>query len=471
MTTSEAATARQAFDALESAARKEPYPSLEPRRAWLASLREGIKSARSDLVAAIDADFSGRAEAETLLAEVFPTLAGARYAMARLPRWMRPERRGVAWTFELASNRVFYQPLGVVGVVAPWNYPFVLALSPTINALAAGNRVVLRPSSQTPRTSELIARVVEGALPPDVARVLAGSRAVADAMLELPFDHLVFTGSTSVGKRVMRAAADHLTPVTLELGGKSPVVLHPDFPLETAAERIVFGKFFNAGQTCLAPDYVFVRRDRRDALLEALERALDAAYPNAAANPDLTSVQSPERAERLEAMLKDARAKGARIAQPQARDADAAPTRFPPTFVLDVTDDMRIAQEEIFGPILPIRAFDDLDEAFARIAAGPRPLAAYYFDRDQRRIDRFLRETVSGGAVINDTLLHFAQDDLPFGGVGPSGMGRYHAFEGFKTFSNARSVHAPWRYSLSRLLRAPWTKGRRRVIDATLSRS
>lgn len=460
----------RAFEELKARAQAEPYPALEQRRAHLAALRAGVIEAREAVAAAIDADFSGRPAVETQLAEIAPVLSAIDHAATRLARWMRPERREVSWRFWFASNRVQYQPLGVVGVLSPWNYPFNLAISPMVSALAAGNRVVLRPSSQTPRTSEAIGRMIARALPPDVAIVATGGRALADAMLDLPFDHLVFTGSTEVGRRVMRAASAHLTPVTLELGGKCPVILHPDYPLEKAVERIVFAKFLNAGQTCLAPDHVYVHRAQSAALVAALLRAIEAAYPNAVSNPEFASVQSGQRADRLRALLEDAAAKGAVIHRPAERGPAAGPQRVAPTLVSNVSEEMRLAQEEIFGPILPIFTFETVDDAFARLAEGPRPLAAYYFDRDRARIDRFLRETVSGGAAVNDALLHIAQDDLPFGGVGASGMGRYHAEEGFRTFSNARSVYAPARLNLARTLRPPWTARRRALIDKAASR-
>jgi len=465
---------KSVFDEMRRCTRAHPYPTLDERLAMLDALRTGIISAKSDILDAVDHDFGGRAGEETLQLEVFPALSALRYCMRRLPRWMRPKRRAVEWDFWLASNRVIYQPLGVVGIIAPWNYPFNLAILPTIGALAAGNRVIVRPSSRTPRTANVIARLLETSLPNDFAKVLVGGRELAAQMLQLPFDHLVFTGSTSTGRTVMRAAADNLSPVTLQLGGKSPALVHPDFDHQTAAKRIALGKFLNAGQTCIAPDHVFVHRRKLDGFIEALERALDTIYPDALRNPQFASIQSARHGARLGELLDDARQKGARIIQPQHPGAERANgesgVRFPPTFVTSVSDEMRIAQEEIFGPILPILTFDDIVEVLHHLSRRPRPLACYYFDTDRRRIDGFLRDTISGGVVVNDTLFHIAQDDLPFGGVGESGFGRYHAVEGFRTFSNARAVYSPWRFNFARLVRPPWTKRLRDILERATSR-
>lgn len=459
---------RSEFDKLHAAARAEIYPALERRQAWLKSLRECIVNRRPEIIAAIDDDFGGRSAEETLMAEIATALSTIDYCRQRLPRWMRPSRRSADWRFQLSSNSVVYQPLGVVGVLSPWNYPFNLALLPSINALAAGNRVMLRPSGQTPRTAELIRKIFSDALPSDVACVIAGGREVADEMLALPFDHLVFTGSTGVGRKVMRAAAEHLTPVTLELGGKSPVIVHPSYPLKNAAERIMMGKLLNAGQTCIAPDYAMVCRDQRDAFVAAASEAVNSMYPDVLGNPQYSSILGAAHAERLHELVADAREKGAEIVEPQGQAASvtgANEKRFAPVFITGVTDEMRIAEEEIFGPILPIHDFATVERAFEYVARRPRPLAFYYFDEDERRIDRFLRECVSGGAAVNDTLLHVAQDDLPFGGVGGSGMGRYHAEEGFRSFSNARSVYRPWRWNLARTLRPPWSSRMRKLIE------
>jgi coniferyl-aldehyde dehydrogenase len=458
-----------AFDDLRQAARREPYPELRRRLHMLDALAGQIAAAKLAVAEAIRQDFGARAVEETLQAEIFPALSSLRYCRRRLARWMQPERRSAEFPFWLASNRVVYQPLGVIGILSPWNYPFYLAMGPLIGALAAGNRVIVRPSSRTPHAARAFKEIIEAALPGDVARVFCGEQAVAAEMLTLPFDHIVFTGSTSVGREVMRSAAGNLTPVTLELGGKSPAIVHDSYPHRDAARRIVFGKFLNAGQTCIAPDYVLVSRERRAELLQELSTALQQMYPAADTNPQFTSILGEKQHLRLSELIEDARAKGASIlapttGQPAGLRGDLG-LRFAPTLVADVTADMRVLQEEIFGPILPIVTYDSFEDVFGFLASRPRPLALYYFDRDRARIGRMLHETHSGGVVINDTLLHIAQDDLPFGGVGESGMGRYHGSEGFKAFSNQRSVCVPGRLSFVRSLHPPWTRRLRSVLS------
>lgn len=458
-----------AFTDLRQAARREPYPDLRQRLRMLEALAAQIAASKLAIAEAIRQDFGARAVEETLQAEIFPALASLRHCRRHLARWMRPERRAVEPLFWFASNRVVYQPLGVIGILSPWNYPFYLAMGPLIGALAAGNRVMVRPSNRTPNAARAFKDVVERALPPEVARVFCGDQSVAAEMLALPFDHIVFTGSTSVGQEVMKSAARHLTSVTLELGGKSPAIVHPSYPHRDAARRIVFGKFINAGQTCIAPDYVLVGRARRDELLRELSAALRRMYPAAATNPQFASILGEKQHARLAELVADARAKGAAILEPasgeQPGETGDLGLRFAPTLIADVTADMRVMQEEIFGPVLPILSYDSLEDVFALLAGRPRPLALYYFDRDRARIERMLHQTVSGGVVVNDTLMHIAQDDLPFGGVGASGMGRYHGFDGFRTFSNQRSVHLPRRLNFARIVRPPWTRGLRSLVD------
>jgi coniferyl-aldehyde dehydrogenase len=458
-----------AFDRLRQAARRDPYPDLRPRLAMLEALARQIAGSKRAVAEAIRQDFGARAVEETLQAENFPALSALKHCRRHLARWMRPERRSVEPLFWLASNRVVYQPLGVIGILSPWNYPFYLAMGPLIGALAAGNRVMVRPSNRTPNAARAFKEIVETAVPADVARVFCGDQSVAAEMLALPFDHIVFTGSTSVGREVMRCASANLTSVTLELGGKSPAIVHESYPHHDAARSIVFGKFINAGQTCIAPDYVLVSRVRRDELLRELSGALQHMYPAAESNPQFTSILGEKQHSRLGELVEDARAKGASILQPTTCQPSGAThdlgLRFAPTLLAEVTAEMRVLQEEIFGPILPIVSYDSFEDVFAFLARRPRPLALYYFDRDRGRIERVLRETLSGGVVINDTLMHIAQDDLPFGGVGESGIGRYHGFDGFRAFSNQRSVHLPRRLNFARIVRPPWTRRLRSLVD------
>ena len=414
------------FALQRSAFAANPMPSAEQRIQWLKSLSELLTQQQDALVAAISTDFSNRSADETLLAELLPTVQGIRYARKRLRRWMKPSRRHVGLAFMPASARVIYQPLGVVGIIVPWNYPLFLAIGPLTGALAAGNRVMIKMSESTPVTSQLVKDLLARIFPEDLVSVALGEAEVGMAFSKLPFDHLLFTGATSIGKHVMRAAAENLTPVTLELGGKSPAIVSADVPLEHAAERIAFGKTLNAGQTCVAPDYVLVPRDRVDGFVSAYREVVQRFYPQLKDNPDYTAIINERQLARLTGYLQDAQAKGARIVPiyPEAQGR-----RLPQSLVLDVTDDMKLMQDEIFGPLLPVVPYDRIEDAFAYVNARPRPLALYYFGYDKREQQRVLHETHSGGVCLNDTLLHVAQDDMPFGGVGPSGMGHYHGHE------------------------------------------
>ncbi|WP_313131798.1 coniferyl aldehyde dehydrogenase, partial [Stutzerimonas nitrititolerans] len=379
----------------------------------------------------------------------------------RLRKWMKPSRRSVGLAFQPASARVLYQPLGVVGIIVPWNYPLYLAIGPLIGALAAGNRVMLKMSESTPATGQLLKDLLAQVFTEDQVAVVLGEADVGIAFSRLPFDHLLFTGSTSIGRQVMRAAADNLTPVTLELGGKSPAIVSAGVPLEDAAERIAFGKTLNAGQTCVAPDYVLVPKDRLEGFVEAYRQVIQRFYPQLSDNPDYTSIINPRQYARLQDYLDDAQTRGARLLplfeQGQAR-------RMPHHLLLNVTDEMRVMQDEIFGPLLPVVPYDDLQQALAYVNARPRPLALYYFGYDKAEQQAVLENTHSGGVCLNDTLLHVAQDDLPFGGVGPSGMGHYHGHEGFLTFSKAKGVFVKQRFNAARMIYPPYGKALQKLV-------
>ena len=364
--------------------------------------------------------------------------------------------------FQPASAKVVYQPVGVVGVIVPWNYPLYLAMGPLIGALAAGNRVMLKLSEYTPATGRLLKDLLGRIFPEDMVAVVLGDAEVAMGFSGLAFDHLLFTGSTHVGKQVMRAAADNLTPVTLELGGKSPAIVSAGVPLKDAARRIAWGKTLNAGQTCIAPDYVLVPHERVDGFIEAYRQAVLDFYPTLADNPDYTAIISERQLARLEHLQTDACEKGARLmplyAQGQGR-------RMPHALLLDVNDQMQVMQDEIFGPLLPVVAYSTLDEALAYINSRPRPLALYYFGYNKAEQQRVLQDTHSGGVCINDTLLHVAIDDLPFGGIGQSGMGRYHGHEGFLTFSHAKGVLSKQRWNSSLAIYPPYGRSLVRLIQ------
>ncbi|BCD85992.1 putative coniferyl aldehyde dehydrogenase [Pseudomonas solani] len=438
-----------------------PMPSADQRIQWLKSLRDLIFNEQDALIRAISQDFSNRSADETLLAEIMPSLHGIHYAKNRVRRWMKPSRRSVGMAFQPASAKVIYQPLGVVGVIVPWNYPLFLALGPLVGALAAGNRVMVKMSESTPATSQLFKELMARIFPEDLVAVCLGEADVGVAFSKLPFDHLLFTGATSIGRHVMRAAAENLTPVTLELGGKSPAIVSQDVPLDHAAERIAFGKTMNAGQTCVAPDYVLVPKDRVEGFVEAYRAAVKSFYPQLQNNPDYTAIINERQVQRLNGYLQDAEAKGARLVPlfPEAQGR-----RLPHTVVLNVKDDMKLMQDEIFGPLLPIVPYERLDQAFAYINQRPRPLALYYFGYDKREQQRVLHETHSGGVCLNDTLLHVAQDDMPFGGVGPSGMGHYHGHEGFLTFSKAKGVFIKQRFNAARMIYPPYGKSIQKLV-------
>ena len=447
---------RQAFAGL-------PMAPAAQRLQWLKSLRRMLLADQAALVQAIDQDFAGRSADETLLAELMPSVQGIRHAERHLHGWMKPARRTVGMAFQPASARVLYQPLGVVGIIVPWNYPLFLAMGPLTGALAAGNRVMLKLSEATPATAALLKRLLAAVFPDDLVGVVLGDAEVGQAFARLPFDHLLFTGATSIGRQVMAAAAPNLTPLTLELGGKSPAIVSTSVPLAHAAERIAFGKTLNAGQTCVAPDYVLVPRQRLDGFVEAYRQAVLRFYPQVRDNPHYSAIINLRHLARLQDYLHDARDKGATVIDLYPSETRAG-RRLPPQVLLQVDDTMQVMQDEIFGPLLPVVPYDTLAEALAYVNQRPRPLALYYFGYDRAEQHRVLEQTHSGGVCLNDTLLHVAQDDLPFGGVGPSGMGNYHGHEGFKTFSHARGVFAKQRVNAARLIYPPYGKALHRWV-------
>ncbi len=423
---------------------QERWPTLAVRRDRLKRLRALTREHGTAIAASIDADFGGRSAHETRLAELFLVAAAISHAESHLRRWTRPRRVATAARFWPARNRLLPQPLGVVGIVAPWNYPFQLSIGPAVAAIAAGNRVMLKPSELTPHFSELLARLVAGLFDPDELHVVTGGVEVGRAFVALPFDHLFFTGSTAVGRQVAMAAAANLTPVTLELGGKSPAILDPSADMTQAARRIAFGKLLNAGQTCIAPDYLMVPRGSTAKMSSDLGDAIRSLYPTISDNPDYSAIISDGHRDRLAALVQDACDKGAAVVEPVRVDLATNARKMAPTLLLGVNASMRVMQEEIFGPILPIIEYDGLDEAIAHATAGERPLALYWFGTDARSRERVLRETHAGGVTVNDCLWHLAQEDQPFGGIGASGTGSYHGEWGFRTFSHFKPIlHQP----------------------------
>ncbi|HXM40392.1 MAG TPA: coniferyl aldehyde dehydrogenase [Bryobacteraceae bacterium] len=460
-----------ALAAQRAAVEKQP-PDAQRRIRALRTLLQALRARREEFVQAISGDFGGRARQETLLLEVFPLVDNIRHAIRHLPQWMRPRPAAAGWQFLPGRARVVYQPLGVVGVIGAWNYPLLLSLSPVVGALAAGNRVMLKPSELTPRTAELLARLISDLFPADYIKVVTGGPETGAAFAALPFDHLLFTGSTRVGKLVMRSASEHLTPVTLELGGKSPALVHSDFPAQTAAARIMAGKLYNAGQTCIAPDYALVEAGARDEFVRLASAAVATMYPRLVDNPDFTRIVNREHYRRLRSLVEDATLNGAEMLEvnPAREIANEQNRVFPPTLLWNVNDRMAVMREEIFGPVLPVVTYRSLDEAIEYVNARPRPLALYYFDHSSKRVETVLAGTTSGGVTVNDTILHIAQNDLPFGGVGSSGMGSYHGFDGFLTFSKKKGVFLQSRFTTLGLLRPPYGALARRVTDFLIGR-
>ena len=457
----------QLFAGQRAAFRSHSMPSAEQRLQWLKALGQMLSSEREALIKAISQDFSNRSADETLLAEIMPSLQNIHYASKNLKKWMKPSRRAVGLAFQPAAARVVYQPLGVVGVIVPWNYPLFLAMGPLIGALAAGNRAMLKMSESTPATSQLVKDLLAKIFPEDLVCVALGEAEVGAAFSKLPFDHLLFTGATSIGKHVMRAAAENLTPVTLELGGKSPVIISADVPLADAAERIAFGKTLNAGQTCVAPDYVLVPRQRVEGFVAAYSKVVTQFYPTLKDNPDYTAIINERQLQRLKGLLSDAENKGAKVIN---LHPEGQGRRLPQALLLNVTDEMQVMQDEIFGPILPVKSYNDAKDAVAYINAHPRPLGLYYFGDDASEKDFVLNNTTSGGVTVNDVIFHVAQEDLPFGGVGPSGMGAYHGRDGFLEFSHKKAIYTQTNNEILAMMRPPYGDKYRGQVKARIKK-
>ena len=441
-----------------------PDPGLAVRRDRLARLRRLLREHGAGMRDAIAADFGMRSSEETELFELVTSLEGIAHARRRLRRWMRAERRPVAWWSRPGRGRVLRQPLGIVGIIVPWNYPLYLAVSPLTAALAAGNRAMLKISEHTPRFGALLESAVSRSFAPEEVLVVNGDVSVARAFAALPFDHLLFTGSSGVGREVMKAASANLTPVTLELGGKSPAIVTGGFDIDECARRIMHGKLINAGQTCVAPDYALVPVALVNRFIEACREATRAFYPVLGTNPQFTSIASERHFKRLSAYVDDAQDLGASIHRLHNEGSDAERRRLSPVALTDVTDSMRVMQEEIFGPILPVVGYESIDEAIAYVNARPRPLALYYFGARDGDLEAVLARTVSGGVTVNNTALHVLQESLPFGGVGPSGMGEYHGRAGFDRFSKLKPVFIDRRLSTTALLRPPYGRAFRAVL-------
>jgi coniferyl-aldehyde dehydrogenase len=444
------------FEAQKKAYRRNPFPDLATRKKSLLKLELILLNNQDAIIEAIAKDYGTRCRQETQFAELFIAIDSLRYARKNLKKMMKPQRRKVSIWFAGGSNRVIPQPKGIVGVVTPWNYPLLLSISPLASALAAGNRAMVKLAANSQHLCRLLNDLVSAEFDADTLAFLPGAR--AGAFSSLPFDHLVFTGSAETGKTVMRTAADNLTPVTLELGGKSPTIIHDDFDLELATERVMHFKFFNAGQTCIAPDYLFVPEGKLDAFVRAAKSIVARRYTGID-DDSYTSIIDNKAFDRLIQTLADASDKGAElIPLLPGESQDAERRKISPHLVLNVNESMTIMREEIFGPALPVMPYRNIDDVLNYINDRDRPLALYIFSNSVEIQEKVLYNTLSGGVVINDCVQHVAQHDLPFGGVGTSGMGHYHGPEGFREMSKMRPVFKQCRYPGGALLQPPYGK-------------
>ncbi len=454
------------LNAQRAAFNANPNPDWASRKAKLKTLRDLIQNHEAEFVKAISDDFGHRAVEETLMAEFLVIQGGISHAIKHTPKWMKTRKAPTALQYKPAKNVIIPQPLGVIGIISPWNYPLQLAVMPLIGALGAGNRAMIKPSEYTPRMSQLLKEVLAKGFTDEEIYVATGGVDVASAFSGLTFDHLVFTGSTSVGRIVGKAAGANLVPVTLELGGKSPVIIDDSVKMDMAIGRITNGKLLNAGQTCVAPDYVLMPEAKINAFSDAMIAKAEAFYPTIAGNPDYTTIIADSHYARLQDLLEDAENKGAtiRTAGDDDKQQLAKERRVPLTVVTGTTPDMKIMQEEIFGPLLPVVASETLDDALKTVQQGERPLALYWFGENKAKRDKVLRESISGGVSINETAWHVVQEDIPFGGVGPSGMGAYHGEAGFQSFSHMKGVFIQSKFSQGKNLFPPYTDKSRKML-------
>ncbi|QSE73091.1 coniferyl aldehyde dehydrogenase [Aeromonas media] len=455
---------------LKQACQAHPMPSLEQRRNRLIALKGALLAHKQPLCDALVLDYGQRSDYDSLVADILPCVMQINYSLKRLKGWMRPARRHPGLLLAPARVEVHYQPLGVIGIMVPWNFPVMLSLGPLIGAVAAGNRAMIKLSEFTPHTNAVLRTLLETVFRDDEVVVIEGDAGLAAAFSTLPFDHLLFTGSTAVGRLVMAAAAPQLTPLTLELGGKSPCLIAPDMPLALAVERMIFGKSLNAGQICVAPDYVLLPRGQEQAFIEAYQAHFRRLYPKGLDSPDYGSIINTAQYERLTAWLAEAKQAGAQVHPCASPARDDGARRLVPHLLTEVPGHCQLMQQEIFGPLLPLVPYDSIEEAIAYVAARPRPLALYLMSLDETLQRRLIRETHAGGMAINECLFQVAADDAPFGGIGPSGMGHYHGHEGFLTFSKAKTVLRRGRFSAGTLIHPPYRRWYQRLMMALFLR-
>lgn len=455
---------------------KDGPPSAEKRIEWIDRAIGLLVNHKDAIAEALREDFGHRSVHASLLTDVGGSIGPLKHAKEHLKSWMKREKRKVSPALlGLFGARAWidYQPKGVVGVISPWNFPVNLTFAPLAGIFAAGNRAMIKPSEFTPKTSELMERMFRAAYDETEVAVFAGGPEVGQAFSKLAFDHLLFTGATSIAYHVMRAAAENLVPTTLELGGKSPVIVSRSADMDLTAKRVMFGKTLNAGQICLAPDYVYVPEEKAQDFVASAERAIAKMYPTLKDNPDYTSVVNQRHYDRLTGYLEDAKAKGAEIVElnPAKEDFRQQPYhKIPPTIVLGATDDMKIMKDEIFGPLLPVKTYKDVDEAVGYVNEHARPLGLYYFGADAAEQDKVLTRTTSGGVSVNDVVMHVSMEDLPFGGVGPSGMGAYHGIDGFRTFSHAKAVFKQAKMDVTAMMRPPYGEKIMKMLGTQIKR-
>lgn len=459
-----ASSLQSLFDNQRQACNKQPYPDTNLRKQWLTSLEKMLNAHGDNLAQAIGQDFGCRTIDETKFLEMFTSYASIRHARKKLKKWMKPEKRPVSLLFQPAKARILYQPLGVVGIIVPWNYPLYLAIGPMVSAFAAGNRVMVKLSESTPVFGDRFAEAIKEFFPEDVATVINGDVEIAKEFTTLPFDHLLYTGSTQVGKLVMQAAAKNLTPVTLELGGKSPTIIDRNADIKNAAKRITIGKLVNAGQTCVAPDYVLLPEENLEQFISLSRAAAANFYPDWR-NVDFTSIINDKEFARQQALVKELENTHVRIEPLLPGEDRETDRKIVPRIVVNPERETRAMEEEIFGPLLPVITYTSLSEAIEWVNRGERPLALYFFSRNKTNINRVLKETHAGGVAINECILHVAQEELPFGGIGPSGMGQYHGRDGFVTFSKAKSIFYQSRINGAGLLTPPYKGFTKKMIN------
>ncbi|NRA59608.1 MAG: coniferyl aldehyde dehydrogenase [Psychrobium sp.] len=433
-----------------------PAPTANDRITLLKALKASILEQQDAIIAALNKDYGQRPANDTLIGDILPSVMNINYTIKRVKKWMKTQRRSAGLLLSPATVKVQYQPLGVIGIVVPWNFPLMLSIGPLVSAIAAGNRAMIKMSEFTPHTNKVIITLLNTVFTQEQVAVIEGEADVAAQFTQLPFDHLIFTGSTTVGRHVMRAAAENLTPVTLELGGKSPVVVAPDMEVSTAVERLIYGKCLNAGQICVAPDYVLCPSEKIPQFISEYQRQFKKLYGNEQTRNDYANIINDAQLNRLNSWLDDAKEKGATVVSASDASISSDSRNMPTQLVTNTTDDMLLMQSEIFGPILPIVGYQSLDEAISYINQRPRPLALYIMSFDKSTQRTLLSQTHSGGVGINETIFQVAAEDAPFGGIGPSGMGHYHGKEGFLTFSKAKTVLARGRLNTGKLVHPPY---------------